>query len=107
MASYSCKCRHGWRTQTAWAHFFYPLPSQSHLIDHITQKFRTINHFINLTLNCKKYLSSQIYPETPEHSRLKRQAEQTEAPEGSGEPEELLVEQPKKGASLGEILGKN
>ena len=32
--------------------------------------------------------------------------ETTEDPEGSGEEPELLVEQPKTGASLGQILGK-
>ena len=37
--------------------------------------------------------------------RNKRQADTTEATEGSGEPVELLVEQPKTGASLGQILG--
>ena len=38
--------------------------------------------------------------------RQKRQSETTEATEGSGEAVELLVEQPKTGASLGEILGE-
>ena len=38
--------------------------------------------------------------------RPKRQSETTEAIEGSGEAAELLVEQPKTGASLGEILGE-
>ena len=38
--------------------------------------------------------------------RPKRQFETTEGVEGSGEPVELLVEQPKTGASLGEILGE-
>ena len=38
--------------------------------------------------------------------RLKRQSETTKGTEGSGEPVELLVEQPKTGASLGEILGE-
>ena len=32
--------------------------------------------------------------------------ETTEDPDGSGEEPELLVEQPKTGASLGQILGK-
>ena len=40
------------------------------------------------------------------HLHLKRQSETTEGTEGSGEPVELLVEQPKTGASLGEILGE-
>ena len=40
------------------------------------------------------------------HIRPRRQSDPTEATEGSGEPVELLVEQPKTGASLGEILGE-
>ena len=38
--------------------------------------------------------------------RPKRQSETTEGVEGSGEPVELLVEQPNTGGSLREILGK-
>ena len=38
--------------------------------------------------------------------RPKRQSETTEGTEGSGDAVELLVEQPKTGASLGEILGE-
>ena len=40
------------------------------------------------------------------HLCPKRQSETTEGIEGSGEAVELLVEQPKTGASLGEILGE-
>ena len=40
------------------------------------------------------------------YDRPKRQSETTEGVEGSGDAVELLVEQPKTGASLGEILGE-
>ena len=51
------------------------------------------------------FLQSSV--RSSEKARLRRQADKTEAPERSGGPVELLVEQPKTGASLGEILGES
>ena len=51
-------------------------------------------------------LMFQSNPAEGLHLRPKRQSDTTEATEGSGESVELLVQQPKTGASLGEILGE-
>ena len=59
---------------------------------------------LNVQLTVLSYVQSYLGWE--KQPRVRRQAETTEAPEGSGEPVELLVEQPKTGASLGEILGE-
>ena len=61
----------------------------------------------NMSLSLSQLTNQLLQGLEEDHLLRKRQADTTEMmdEEGSGEPVELLVEQPKTGASLGQILG--